>query len=251
MQVVKLRLIAAHVVLIGVLGCAGSIPKIPDTPEAGLAKGDSYFQRGKYFEAQELYKGFLSRFPGHDRSDYAQFQLAESYFRNEEYPLAAAEYQVLMSNYGYSEYVDDALFQIGVCFWLESPRPERDQQKTADALSRFEQFLQIFPGSPLAEQAKGRIAEIHAKLAEKAFHTGYFYYRRNKPQAALIYFDRIIANHPNNEYWARAVYYKALILESRGDIEEAIRHFSQVLSYPDELAIKGDARDHLKVLRKY
>jgi outer membrane protein assembly factor BamD len=246
---VNVRLIAAHLALIGVLGCAGSIPKIPDDPEACLAKADSYFQRGKLFEAQELYKGFLSRFPGHDRSDYAQFQLAESYFRNKEYPLAAAEHQVLMSNYGYSEYVDDALFQIGVCYWLESPRPERDQQKTEDALSRFEQFLQTFPSSPLVDGAKAYIEQIHKKLAEKAFDTGYFYYRRKKPQAALIYFDRIIADHPNNEFWARALYYKALILEENGQTEEAIRYFSRVLSYPHELAIKVEARDHLKALR--
>ena len=113
-------------------GCAGGVPKIADDPNAVLAKADEYYQRDKWYQAQEMYKGFLSRYPGHDRSDYAQFMLAESYFNNHEYPLAAVEYQILENNYGYSEYIDDALFKLGLCFYNESPKYQRDQQKARD-----------------------------------------------------------------------------------------------------------------------
>jgi outer membrane protein assembly factor BamD len=226
------------------------MPRIPDTPEAVLAKADEYYEQDSYFQAQEVYKAFISRYPGHDRSDYAQFRLAESYFGNEEYPLAAVEYQILMSNYGYSEFVDDALFKIGLCYFHESPRPERDQQKALDALSRFNQFLQTFPNSPLVPEVNEYIRRLHVKLAEKGFKNGYYYFRRKKLTAAMIYFDKVIEEYPDNAFWAQSVYFKALILEDRGDFDEAIRHYAMVLAYPDELEFKREARARLNELRE-
>ena len=235
---------------LALLGCAGGMPRIPDTPDAVLAKADEYFDGHKFFKAQELYKAFISRYPGHDRSDYAQFRLAESYLENREYPLAAVEYQILMSNYGYSEYIDDALFKIGVCYFHESPKPQRDQQKAQDALSRFNQFLQTFPNSPLVPEVDEYIKMLNVKLAEKDFRNGYYYFRRKKLTAAMIYFDKVMNNYPDNAFWAQSVYFKALILEDRGKIDEAIRHYAMVLTYPEDVSFKTDARLRLNELRK-
>lgn len=231
-------------------GCAGGIPRIPDTPEDLLIKSDSYYQREKWYQAQELYKAFLARYPGHDRSDYAQFMLAESYYNNREYPLAAVEYQILMNNYGYSEYVDDALFKLGLCFYQQSPKYQRDQQMARDALSKFNQFMQTFPNSPLIPEVEKYVEEIHSKLAKKAFETGHFYFRRKKWTAALIYFNKVIDEYPNNEYWARSAYFKGLILEDRGDIDGAVRSYSRVLTYPENVRYKSDARRRLDELRE-
>jgi outer membrane protein assembly factor BamD len=232
------------------IGCAGSIPSIPNTPEAILEKAQSYFENDRFFQSGELYKGFLARHPGHDRSDFAQFRLAESYFGQDEYALAAVEYQVLIWNYGYSEYVDDSLFKIGVSFWNEAPSVKRDQQKTRDALSRFEQFLQTFPNSPLVPQVQEHIKVAHERLAEKAFLNVRWYYRIKKYNAALIYCDKIIESYPDNKFWAQAVYYKGLILMGRGKRDEAAQQFALVLAYPDDVPVKKDARDRLEDMRE-
>lgn len=240
---------ACSAALAVVWGCAGSIPSIPNTPEAILQKADSYYDQGKFFQSGELYKGFIARHPGHDRSDYAQFRLAESYFYDEQYPLAAVEYQVLISNYGYSDYVDDALFKIGVSFWEEAPKVQRDQQKVRDALSRFEQFVQTFPNSEFVDEARDYIRRINERLAEKAFISVRWYYRTKKPDAALIYCDKILDNYRDNVFWARASYYKGLILMERGERDEAARYFSQVLGYDGEADVKEGARKRLEDLR--
>jgi len=236
--------------LVGYSGCGGGAPRIPDSPEAVLAKGDNYYQNEKFYQSQEVFKAFLSRYPGHDRSDYAQFMLAESYYNNREWPLAAVEFQILLNNYGYSDYIDDALFKIGLCYFQETPKSERDQQKAEDALSRFNQFLQTFPGSPLVPEVNNYITQINAKLAKKAFDNGYYYYRRNKWTAALIYFDKVIEEYPENEYWARSAYFGGIVLEDRGRTDEAIRYYSLVLTYPQDTRYKGDARRRLEKLRQ-
>jgi outer membrane assembly lipoprotein YfiO len=229
--------------------CAGGMPKVPATPDAVLERADEYLSRGKRTQAIALYQQFLDRYVGHERADYAQFKLAESYLAAHEFALAAVEYQVVVSNYGYSEWVDDALFQIGVCYWREAPRTARDQQKALDALSRFNQFLQIYPDHPRVPEARDYVRQIHARLAEKALASARWYYRRHEPKAALIYCDKIIENYPENIYWVDALYLKGLILLDRGQNDEAIAQFTRILEYPQDHRLKNDAQARIKEAR--
>ena len=232
------------------MSCTGGVSKVPATPEAVLARADDYLKRGKDVQAVTLYQKFLENYVGNERADYAQFMLAESYLKGEEYELAAVEYQVLVSNYGYSEWVDDAIFQTGVCFWREAPRVERDQQKANDALSRFNQFLLTYPDSPRVSEARAYVRQINAQLAEKSLESARWYYKRREPKAALVYCDRVINNYPDNKHWEEAVYLKGLILIDRGQNEEAIAQFTRLLESSDDASMKRDAEAQIKRARK-
>jgi outer membrane protein assembly factor BamD len=218
------------------------MPSIPDSPEGIIAKGDQYFKRKKCYQSQELYKAFLARHGGHDRSDYAQFMLAESYFCQEEYALAAVEYRVLVTNYGYSEYADEGFFKEALCSYHQSPKSQLDQSKAYEALSQFQQFVQVFKQSPLVPEAEKYIALIHEKLARKELENAVFYYEIKRYLSALVYLDKIIENYPNNAHWARAKYLKAKILVTRGEREdEAVELLRQVMEYPEALPVKREA----------
>ena len=231
------------------MGCVGGMPKVPASPTAVLERADDYLGRGKQREATALYTQFLERYPGHERADYAQFKLAESYFKAKEYPLAAVEYQLVINNYGYSEWVDDALFQLGVCSWEEAPKYPRDQQKSVEALSRFNQFLQTYPDHARSADARSYVRQINERLAQKAYTAAKWYYRQREPQAALVYCEKIIREYPDNEYWAEALLLKGQILADRGDTEGAIQQFTQILAYPGDLPQKKEAENKIKEVR--
>lgn len=232
-----------------VSSCAGGMPKVPAAPDDVLARADEQLGKGKHLQAVALYQKFLENYVGNERADYAQFKLSESYLEGEEYELAAVEYQVLITNYGYSEWVDEAIFQTGVCLLRQAPRTERDQQKAIDALSRFTQFLQTYPDHPRAPDARAYIRQINGRLAEKALTAARWYYRRKEPKSALVYCDRVIENYPDNQYWAEAVYLKGIILVDRGQNEEAIAQFTRLLEYPDD-RLKRNAADQIKRARE-
>jgi outer membrane protein assembly factor BamD len=233
------------------VGCAGGIPSIPDSPEAILAKGDAYFKRKKCYQSLELFKAFLARYAGHDRSDYAQYLLAESYFCQEEYALAAVEYRILVTNYGYSEYVDEGFFKEALCDYYQSPKTELDQAKAVDALSEFQQFVQVYRQSPLVPEANKYIALTEEKLALKELKNAVFYFERKKYVSALIYLDKIITNYPNNASWLQAKYLKARILVIRGEREdEAVELLRQVTQYPEDLPVKKEAEILLEEIGK-
>jgi outer membrane protein assembly factor BamD len=232
-------------------GCAGGMPSIPNSPDEIVAKGDRYFQRGKFYSSQELFKAFLERYAGHDRSDYAQFKLAESYFNQEEYALAAVEYRVLVTNYGYSEYVDEGFFKQGVCSYLQSPKSQLDQTKAYEALSQFQQFVQVFKDSPLVPEAENYISLINKKLAKKEIENAEYYIRSKRYISALIYLDKIIANYPDNIYWVRAKYLKAKVFYLRGErVDEARELLREVIDAPMDPRVKRDAEMLMNQIQK-
>lgn len=237
---------AAACSVASLLACAAGMPKVPATPDAVITRADGYYKKGKTIQAAALYQAFIERYAGNDRVDYAQFMLGQTHFKSHDYALAAVDYQVLMTNYSYSEYVPQALFQSAVCAWKQSPRPQRDQKKTEEALSRFNQYLQTFPDGKLAGEAKEYVRKINAKLAQKAYDAAAWYYRQHDGVAALIYCDKIIDKYPDNPYWARAVYMKGDILLRRGEKDDAIQQFNKVLKYPGDLPVKREARQKLK-----
>jgi outer membrane protein assembly factor BamD len=231
--------------------CAGGVSKVPATPEAVLKRADEYFNKGKDMQAVALYQKFLESYVGHERADYAQYKLAESYLHGEQYELAAVEYQVLITNYGYSEWVDDAIYQTGVCYWKEAARAERDQQKALDALSRFTQFLTTYPDNPRVPAAKECVRQINERLALKSLESARWYYRRKEPKAALVYCEKVINNYPDNKHWEEAMFLKGVILIDRAQDQEAIEQFTRLIEATKDPGMKRDAEAQIKKARAH
>jgi len=247
------RLFAANVCILVVCAtissCGGpytaSRVRLPDEK---LSLADALFKKGKYAKAAVEYKDFLSTFAGDERSDYAQFRLAESYRLDEEYELAAVEYRILINDYGYSEYIDDAFFLEGVCAFEQAPRSERDQTKSYEALTKINRFLQLFPNSPRREEALEVRHEIHERLGKKDFINAQLYFSRKSFDAALIYFEKIIRFYGTSTWALRSRYYRGIILERNGKVEEAIDEFRSVASSPKDIPEKSEAERHLREL---
>ena len=220
-----------------------------ELPDQKLALADEMFAKGSYNKAAVEYKDFLATFAGDERSDYAQFRLAESYRLDEQYALAAVEYRILVSDYGYSDYVDDAFFLEAVCAFRQANRPERDQTKSHEALNRINRFLQIFPASPRREEAEKLRLEIHERLGKKDFLNAKLYYSIGRHEAALIYFDKIIASFPSTVWAQRSHFYRGMIMKERGERDEAIRSFEIALGGPNDLPERQEATEALESLQ--
>ena len=153
--------------------CGGAYtPKKMNLATDKLALADRLFDAGSYGKAAVEYKDFVATFAGDERNDYAQYRLAESYRLDTEYALAEVEYRILINEYGYSDWVDDAFYLEGVCSYRQAPRSERDQTKSYQALERLNRFLQMFPASPRLEEARAMIREISLEARAQGFCRG-------------------------------------------------------------------------------
>jgi len=112
-------------------------------PPARLALADSHFNEGSfanYILAISEYRDFVTLYPSHPRSDYAQFQIGEAQFS-------------------------------------QRNGPDRDQTATVKALAEFDRLLEAYPSSPYVEQARSRIGACRQSLARAEFLAGFFYQR--------------------------------------------------------------------------
>ncbi len=231
--------------------CGGPYtPKKMNLANDKLALADRLFDKGSYGSAAGEYKDFLATFAGDERSDYAQYRLAESYRFDTEYALAEVEYRILINDYGYSDYVDDAFFLEGVCAFRQTPRFEREQTKSYQALERLNRFLQMFPSSSRVEEARTTIREIHAKLAHKDFTAAKLYFSKKRYDASLVYLRKIIDLYPETIWAARSRYYRGFIAEDRGDTAGAIEDYRSVLQSKDAIPEKAEAEKRLRILER-
>jgi len=233
----------------GLAVCAASCggPYTPKRVNVGgdkLALADRLFEQGRFGHAALEYKDFLVTFTGDERNDYAQFRLAESYRMDEEYPLAESEYRVLINDYIYSEYVDDAFFLEGICSFEQTQRVERDQTKSHQALERLNRFVQLFPTSPRIEEARVAIRRIHDRLGEKDFLNGKLYFSRKRYDAALVYLGKVIDLYPETLWASRCRYYRGSIREMRGEYEDA------AADYRDAIAAAGSFPEKVKAQKR-
>lgn len=178
-------------------------------PQARLALADSYFQEGgtgNYILAVSAYREFLTFFPTHPRSDYAQFQVGES-------------------------------------FWRQKNGPDRDQTATQEALGEFQKVLELYPESPKAEEARGRIRECRQSLAHAEFLAGVFYQRtRQACRASIARYEGILNDYPDYRGLDEVLFRLSQCLCQSGRGVEAQPHLAKLQEdYPNS-PLAADAK---------
>lgn len=157
---------------------ADTIEKHKD-PHVILKRADSFFEKEDYPEAIIEYQHFLDLHSTHTLASYAQYQLAESYFK-------------------------------------QIKSVERDPDPIYKALETFEKLRKGYPGSRYDGNAVERIAGCHRFIAEVHLMVGQFYYRRDALLAAAHRFERILSLYPEMDIAGDALYYLALAYKGMG-----------------------------------
>ena len=107
--------------------------------------------------AVSAYREFLTLYPQHPRSDYAQFRAGESYFK-------------------------------------QKNSSDRDQTATKQALEEYERLLDLYPQSTHVEETRDRIKTCRQTLARAHHQVGFFYQKTRKSWRAA---DRAVRDDPD------------------------------------------------------
>ena len=131
------------------------------------------------------------------------------------------------------ELAPEAQFKLGMVYFNQMRRPERDQTETRSAIVEFETFVERyaeFAQPQLLADARARLRDARDRLSDSNFMVGRFYYRLRYYPGAIDRFREILDEDPG--YTRRdAVYFHladALATIDRGP--EALPLFERLVS---------------------
>lgn len=176
-----------------------------DSLEVAYEKAFNLYEQGDYNKAAEAFETVLQVGRGSDVAENAQYYLAESYFKDGRYLLAASEYERHYTQYPRSQVRQEVEFKEALSYYNLSPRYKLDQQYTRTAIDRFRLFNSRYPNSDRVDEAQQYISELRSKLARKLFSAGELYMRTDQYQAAIVYFDMTIDRYPDTEWAERSL----------------------------------------------
>lgn len=192
-----------------------------DDPEKAFAIGKRNFDKGEYLDAIDNFSFIKVKFPGSAVSDKAEFYLAESYFFQKEYLLAAYEYETLQKNFGLSLYIPDSKYRLGMCYYYLSPEPALDQEFTHYAISELTNFIDQYPNDKNTADAEKKLQDLRNKLAFKDYKTGEIYMKMDDYKAAGIYFQNVYETYIDSDWADDAMVGHAEALIERKKYDEA------------------------------
>jgi len=183
-------------------GCSNKYAIKPgDTLDTAFKKAEHFYKVHDYEQASSAFETVLSLARGTAKAEQAEYYLAESYYHNNEFLLAANEYKRFYSYYPKSDKRQEVQFKEALCYERLSPRYKLDQTNSIKAIELFQLFISHYPNSARADSAGKFIDKLRDKLAHKTYAAAKLYMRNNHYKAAAIYYGLTVDQYPETN-WA-------------------------------------------------
>ena len=197
--------VAAAAILL--TGCGGAPNLANRTSSELFSMGKEKFDKKKYYQSIQIFQNLVYSHAGDPIVDTAQYYLGMSYFKNDEFQLASAEFNRLIINYPSSPFVEEAQFLRAASTFESAPKSfGLDQTELDPAMKQLEDFVSDHPESPLVSSAKEYLLRGKTRLARKFYDAAIVYVRLDAFQSATIYFQRVVDDYIDTDYGPKATF---------------------------------------------
>jgi tetratricopeptide (TPR) repeat protein len=141
--------------------------------------------------------GLVTENPHLSFADDALMEVAEYYYKSEEYPEAVPIYDRVAA-LEVSEWKDSAEFKAALSVFNQVRGIDYDHQPILDAQRRFLSYMEHYPRSQHAAEARQKLREIAEMEGTKNLRIAKFYLRESKPRACEIFLRDVLIKHPNS-----------------------------------------------------
>jgi outer membrane protein assembly factor BamD len=196
-------------------------------------RGEQQFTKKKYPRARTYFTHVYENYPNDPLGRRALLRIADTYFaQGDPVNLVEAQYKYrdFINRYPGSDRADYAMLQIAMVAYKQMERPDRDQQKTREAVEKFSDMIRTFPNSPLRPEAEHRLQDALDRLAKHEHIVARFYIKRRGWQAAFQRLNGVVEHYPNYRERDAVFYDLGTTLAGLGRKAEARLYFERVIS---------------------
>ncbi len=171
----------------------------------------AYYEEGDFVRAATLLDQVDNIFRGTTKADTVKYYQAQSYYGQKDYMMAGHYFRELSVTYPSSEFIEEADYMTAYCFYMQSPRPELDQDNTYKAITAMQMFMVKYPNSDRVDECQQIIVEMSDKLVEKSFISARLYYDLGYYKSAILALRNSLIAYPDTKYREELMF---LILKS-------------------------------------
>jgi outer membrane protein assembly factor BamD len=164
------------------------------------SKAVEYYDKGDYSKALSLFDELGTILKGTEKSEEVHFYIAECHYNLKDYYFANYYFKNFVKTYPRSEKAQEAFFTSAYCSYLNSPKSSLDQTDTEQSIDEFQMFLNRYPQTELKDSANVMIAELRAKLEEKAFNNAKLYYTTENYKSATVALQNMLRDFPGSPH---------------------------------------------------
>lgn len=221
------------------------------TEAAAVAYADAEraFDRKDYELARARFTDVYNQFPYSQYASLAEFRIGDAYLRERSYPRAIESFRRFVRIHPTHALVPEAQYKIALSYvqqmprdwFLRPPSHERDLTETEYAHRALQLFLQEYPESEFADDAREHLARTVDRLASHELYVAEFYTREGSPRAAALRCETLIERYPTAEQVPNALFLLGRSFIDLGDVDAAIEALGRLTSAFPEHPLSGDA----------
>jgi outer membrane protein assembly factor BamD len=197
-------------------------------------RGTQELNKKRWLTAREYFRELMDSYPQSQYRADAKLGLADTYLgesSSESQVLAINEYREFLSYYPTHKRSDYAQFKLGMAYYYQMHGPDRDQTETDEAITELTHFVEQYPNSPLIDEGRKRLREARDRRSDANLRVGLFYLRTGRfPPAAIDRFQTILKNDPEYTHRDSVYFYLAQALIRMKRDAEALPYLDRLIA---------------------
>lgn len=226
----KLKILFAGILAVTLLTGCNEYNRVIKSGDAfyKFEAAKEYYVRGQYNRAAMLLNEVLPALRGTEAGEEALFMHGMATLKAKDYEAAATILRKYYTDYPKGHFAEQAQYFCGVALYESTPEVKLDQTATYDAVTELNRFVERWPRSELASDARNKIFELQDKLVEKEWLSAKLYYDLgsyfgncytggNNYQACITTAENALRDFP---YTKRREDFALLILRAKFDLAD-------------------------------
>ena len=175
------------------------LPPPEDTAQELFESANDYMREKDYANAVDRYRRLKDNYPFSPYTIEAELSLADAYFLDSEYQLAAEAYVEYESLHPRNPAIPYVLYQIGQARLKSVISIDRPMTDAQDAYTFFQRLVEMYPDSEYVDSAKEGMGVARRYMAEHELYIGDMFWRMGRYGPAWKRYSYITDNFQDIE----------------------------------------------------